>query len=183
MIALTFLLLMWAGTSAPSPGQPPVPRFEGRVLLRVSAPEPMQSTLMSCLTKGLRGLDGVTIVDRVPDYEISVLGVQLGLEGSAKTGCALSVTILRTVDVGALCEMLLASQPVSPERRAWAFPPDQPYYGSFDQLIKTGPSDSLAALCSQVIERFETSHLQPARKLRQRRSDARKQSPEKQPEK
>src|SRR5262245_54020301 len=88
---------------------PPLPRFEVRVHLQRSGPKPIQGTLGSCLAKELGRLEGVTIVDKLPDYELSVLGVPLGAQGGAASGCALSVTVLKTIDAGGMCEMMLAS--------------------------------------------------------------------------
>src|SRR5262245_46538350 len=100
MLAATLALALGPTRAGePVPAQAPSPsRFEGRVQLHVSAPEPIHSTLASCLAKGLARLDGVSIVDRGPDYEISVLGVPLGPQGGAASGCALSVTVLKTID-------------------------------------------------------------------------------------
>jgi hypothetical protein len=71
-----------------------------KVRVRVSADDSMKRETLSFLTRELRSLGDVEVVDTAPDYEISVVALETSSRGSTvPTGYAVSAIVTAPIDL------------------------------------------------------------------------------------
>ena len=93
VIIFTIALLLTA--SSVSAQEKEFPKFVARVKLSVSGSENIKDEVVSYLSRELRALGDVVIVEQDARWELSVIVMELASRGGSKNGLAFSVVVIR----------------------------------------------------------------------------------------
>ena len=144
-----------------------------RVSVAVSAPETMRSETISFLTRELRALGDVEIVEDTPTYRVEVVALETASRASTEpTGYAISAIVTRPVNLTlAKTAFELYGQGVDAELRSNLFKITEKTSAGHEQILghylRIGPSDGLAKLCEGLIASIDGETFENARKGRQ----------------
>lgn len=154
-----------------------LPPFTPRVEVRVSADGSPKDLITSYVTRELRDIGGIVIVDSDPLYSIQIVAVDLQTKSGIKTGYALSSVVFTFLNPQSVC--MLAGVAKDADRTKWltTFVSGQGQIA--DHRIQICDTDGLRALCDKLVASFDSEQLEPSRKALQDLQD-RMDHPEKQ---
>jgi hypothetical protein len=133
--------------------------FNARVTVEVSATENIKGLIHSFLTRELRSLEDVLIVDEDPDYKLEVAAVELTSNKGQKTGVALSILILMPFDSELFTPLLEAKYKESSELITTNL------YNLNKHWLRVGSDDDLRKICQKIVADFDSQHLESSRIL------------------
>jgi hypothetical protein len=135
-----------------------------RVMVAVTGPDELKANISSYINRELRDIKDVDVVDELPDFTISIVG----LETSGVRGYAMSLLVeedlpewIRSVLKHNTCG-LIPSKDIDGLRL---------YKGIDDHQLLVGPFSELRATCTSIVSRFDTNSLEPRRKLLRRQKE------------
>jgi hypothetical protein len=89
--------------------QIPIPKYECRVQLSVSASEDIKSILQSYLARELRSLGDISLVDDEADFKVIVIGMNTYSDNNTMIGYTIATTIVEPFDNQLMLTFLRAS--------------------------------------------------------------------------
>ena len=138
------------------------PRFSVR--LKISAQGDMKSEIESYISRELRSLGDVYLVDNDEAYRIGIIAFELINTGGRKDGYAVTALITSTFPTDLLATVL-SSHGVSKDGvKTWRDIADEHERVERFILDTCGRSD-LRKVCEQIVIDFDTKILEPIRKL------------------
>lgn len=154
------LLATIATASAQTRGYPP---FSSRVNVEISAEESIQNEITSLISRELRKLGDVVMVNEDYTYKLSIVVIEHRLESGRTVGVSFSVVILQTVPSDLLLKPLVKADSWK-SVESWV----SKVYFYVGHFIQTGPKNELEDLCRSVVAKFDSNHLEKDRKEYQR---------------
>lgn len=136
--------------------------FTTRIKVAVTADDKLSPAISSYINRELRSLKDVEIVDVNPEWELSVIAMEVTNVGGDKVGVAISTKISRYVD-----NRLILKPGLS-------FPSNLTLFS--DHLLNVGATRQIEELCKQIIVNFDTTHLEVQRKSFRELIESRKKS-------
>ena len=140
-----------------------------RVAVSVSATDSLRNQITSYITRELRTIPDIVIVEDKPEYEIQIVALNDALESGRKIGYSMSVVI--TYRVGDFFVKELAGTNNQTVKYAASMLAED-YVDVRTHRLLTGPNEGLQANCSKVVADFDASELEPTRKFIQKLRDA-----------
>ena len=157
LIAVVAFTLVITATSQEQPD----PRF--RVQVAVSAPENIRGLIRSYITRELRSLRDVEIVDEHPRWLIQVVATEVSGKDGYKLGVSLSIAVLEKFDNSYLKSLMLETYKkdlvVSLTSNLYSLP---------DLWIRIGSRNDLRNICDGIVADFDTQHLEVSRRVLRR---------------
>jgi hypothetical protein len=155
----TFIILIALAISHAGFGQEAL-KFHGSVKLSISGEESIKNEITSFMSRELRELSDVTVVDENPDWEISVVAMESHLKSGQKTGFVISVVLFqhynpKVFDI--LFDKKHAEVAKNLMTRAVIY---------LDHWLRSGSTEELKTVCQGLVADFDSKHLAEARKLR-----------------
>jgi len=138
--------------------EPDNAQFSAKVKLSVSASDSIKSSVTSCLNRELRTLTDLRLVDEKPDWELSVLALDVQSTRGYRGGIAISTVILARFQNE---KMRLLFRPaekalgLAQTSNLWEYP---------SHSLNMDASDRLQIMCKQIVADFDTKHLEKSRK-------------------
>lgn len=174
-IVLCFVFACYVGLFAQEKqeNQKPI-KYSTKIKINISANDKIKGELTSYLTRELRELNDVTIVDKKADWVLEILGIDLETKNGYKNGFCISVIILKPFGNGDLIVAFL--QDTTIERTQWSNLAKAVYsintntdvflnaYSFCGSWIRTGAPDEMKKVCQGVIADFDSEYLEPERK-------------------
>ena len=145
-------------------------KFSAKVKVSVTAEGNIKNRVSSYLNRELRALNDVELVETNPEWEISVIAMELKSVGGTKTGFALSTVILISYDNRLLCSFFEAEYKAL-EYTAAVVKETSSLYLRPSQWLNIGSTDDLQRICRDVVADFDMKHLEESRKLYRRMPD------------
>lgn len=134
-----------------------------RVKLNVSATENIKGEVVSYLSRQLRQISDIDIVDDDPTIIISVIALETRNKGGLSTGYALSILVQRPIRYPQMREVLATKL----DKGAMAVL-DLAFVNStaiLSHFIQTGGSDELESLCRKIIADIDGNVFENERKF------------------
>ena len=164
-------------------------KLEFRVKLDIanySSNKNLAEELRSYISRELRSLGDVLIVNEDPDYELIILSMD-AKTGGESVGYVISGLILQTFDIEGF--VMTASLFISDEKAKEAL--KESLLKSFDlwtnniyenpsNLVRTTPIDGLKSACQKIVTDFDTDYLERGREIHRYFEETRKK-PKKEP--
>ena len=149
--------------------QKEIPKYQERVNLIVSGDQNIKGEVTSYITRELRSLNDVIIVDENADWQISILAMEAITKGSYKGGIALSVVILRPFNNNILKPFIgkLTADQSNLIDALTSF-----LYRYEEHWLRIGSPDDLKSICQGIVADFDSKHLEKSRRLYQQTNDA-----------
>lgn len=163
---LTLLCLLLPSSS--SAEERTLPKFSARVELSVSSSEQITGEGTSYLSRELRSLPDVTIVEQDPDWLMSVVALEVKTKGGYTAGVAISIVILKPYKTAPLKVVV---GPLTPDKEKLVDMATTDLYSYQGQWLRTGASSELKELCQGIIADFDSKHLDKDRKFHQEMID------------
>lgn len=150
-------------------------KFNPKVKVDVSANDNINGEIVSYLSRELRSLGDVIVVDEKPDWTISIVALELTNKGGNNTGVALSILILSKphsplIEMGIndlyrlkkinKFEMDSLQQMINID-----FGLVTEYEGHW---LRTGSPDNLRDICNGIVADFDSKYLEPTREYFQK---------------
>jgi hypothetical protein len=138
------------------------PKYSATVQVDVSCDdEPLKGQIRSFVSRELRSLGDITIVDEAPDFVLSVIATPAKTQGNIVTGVVIATQFTGTVkiDLTSLKGKVSArsidmlTDVLNGARIVWGFE------------LQTGSMNDVQSLCRIIVADFDTSALEPCRKL------------------
>lgn len=161
--ALAFLL---ATSQSLSAQKKPIPPYSTRVQLDLSTDSATEPVIRSYLTRELRTLPGVQIVDEKPYWRISLVVVPTETVGGIKTGYAISTVVLEKFREDLLDNLV----PDDAKRVTQLMLSDK--YSFEAHKLAVIPLERLRDKCAEIVAQFDSERLEPERALWQKLRDA-----------
>ena len=152
LVVLTLLSLAAHGA------QPGDTRIPVTIKLSVSASDSIKDAVIRCLTEELRALNDVRLVDDKPQWEISVLALDVRSTRGYRGGIAISALMLPRFQNERIADLLRPAERASGLAQTsslWEYP------GHF---LHMDAVDRLRILCSQVAAEFDERRLEKRRR-------------------
>ena len=134
-----------------------------RVQVAVSAPENIRGLITSYITRELRSLRDVEVVDEYPRWLIQVVAIEVSGKDGYKFGVSLSIAVLEKFDNSYLKSLMRETYKkdlvVSLTSNLYSLP---------DLWIRIGSHDDLRSICDGIVAGFDTEHLEESRRLLRR---------------
>jgi hypothetical protein len=133
-------------------------RSPATVKLTVSASDSIKEPVTSCLTRELRALDHVRLVSDQPDWEISVLALEVQSTRGYRGGIAISTVIVSRFQNEKTAPLSRPDERVSGLAQAsnlWDYPAHS---------LHLDASDRLQVMCKQIASDFDARQLEKSRK-------------------
>lgn len=166
----TFLLVVSAFvmSSVVFPQERDLPKFSAKVKLSVTADDKLKATVTSYLTRELRSISDVIVVYENAEWELCILAMELHSKGGFTTGVAISVVILRPLDIDLLKWLLTSVGDLNSKQvkvidsaKTWNL------YNYRHHWIAVDPLERLKSLCQEIIADFDSEFLEEERKRHQ----------------
>lgn len=141
--------------------------FSARVRLAVAAPAAIKNTLTSQLERQLRSLNGVELVDSMPDFEINVVAMEVRSTRGYRGGIAISTLVLARFQYESMERLFRPAETargLAQVSNLWEHP---------SHSLQMDASDRLQLMCKQIIADFDTRHLEKSRKRLRQEPNAR----------
>lgn len=133
-----------------------------RVKVTVSASESIKDSVSSYLNRELRSLNDVEVVNDNPDWEISVVAMELKTVGGYKNGIALSTVIVTPFNNQSLSGFF------QPKFKTTGLQMTSGLSWYPDQWLNVGSADDLQKQCKDIITNFDVTTLEESRKSLQK---------------
>jgi hypothetical protein len=133
-------------------------RFSVTVKLTVSASESIKESVASCLTRELRVLKDVRLVDDRPDWEIGVLALDVQSTRGYRGGIALSTVALPRFQNEKIAQLLRPAEKESglaQTSNLWEYPAHS---------LHLDASDRLQVMCKQIAAEFDAKQVEKSRR-------------------
>lgn len=133
-------------------------RFSARVKLTVSASDSIKDSVQGCLTGELRALNGVRLVGDKPDWEISVLALDVRSTRGYRGGIAISTVALPRFQNERIAPLFRPTEEgsgLAQTSNLWEYPAHS---------LHMDASDRLQVLCKQIAAEFDAKQLERSRK-------------------
>lgn len=144
-----------------------------RVHLSVSGSENIRGEVTSYLSRELRSLKNVALVDERPDIMLSVIAMESRSKGGYKTGIVFSVIVQQPFN-----DVLLYTVAAGLNNKQIDFLIDatKDSYNILGHWIQTGSPDEVKELSQKLIADFDGDYLEDIRKVRESNLERRKRS-------
>lgn len=129
-----------------------------RVRLVVSAPDSIRDSVISYLNRELNALNDVQLVDNAPQWEISVVALEIRSTRGYRGGIAVSTVVLNRFQNEELAPLF------RPAEKAWGLAQTSNLWKYPSHSLHMDASDRLQIVCRQIVADFETKHLGEIRK-------------------
>jgi hypothetical protein len=148
--------MLAAFTLSAHASQPGDARFSATAKLTVSASDSIREPVTSCLTRELRALDHVRLVSDQPDWEISVLALEVQSTRGYRGGIAISTVIVSRFqnERAALSHPDERVSGLAQTSNLWDYPAHS---------LHLDASDRLQTLCKQIAADFDAKQLAKSR--------------------
>lgn len=156
--------------------QQELPKFQARVKIDVSADENIKEEVQSYLARELRSLNDVIIVDENPEWELSIIAMELSTKEGYKKGIGFSIVILKPFNFNhRFVEILktLFGESIS-DKVELIDSLTYHVYSYEGHWLQTGPTDGLKSICQKIVVNFDSNHLEKSRKFYQQMTDSMK---------
>jgi len=163
MIILLFAVLLSYTSSAPLEGNLPA-KFTAKVQLRVSGSDNIKGEALSYLSRELRLLNDIVLVDEGADWILSIIAMEISTTGGYKSGITVSVVVMQPLDNEALAEIF----ELNSEKIKFFKELTSGFYSFEDHWIHTCGSDQLRATCRKIVADFDGNHLENAKKFQEK---------------
>jgi len=153
--SLGILAILSLAVHAAEPGNA---RFSASVKLAVSATDGIKNSVTSCLDRELRALGDVHLVNDEPDWEISVLALEVRSTRGYRGGIAISTIILTRFENEKMENLFRPADKLrglAQTANLWEHP---------SHSLDIEASDRLDIMCKQIITDFENRYLAKSRK-------------------
>lgn len=144
--------------------------LQPRVALDVSGPSSIEPLVRSYLTRELRSIPDIILVNDDGDFNVTVVAMELSA-GREILGIALSVVVLEAIPTSGLVSVAVAesgleiSQEQVFEISTAAQQLDNGYGSLVTHRLLTGPQNSLQSRCQEIIADFDGELLESQRRL------------------
>jgi hypothetical protein len=142
-----------------------VPAFSARVSIDVTAPQSIHSAISSYLTRELRELQGVQVVDSAAGYVLTVVAIETKSRGGQPTGVAMAVHSASVFDsalVGWVLQMRGEKLAESSRKAVDLLTSRLQNPGQLELYV--GADDDLKVLCERIVASFDTEMLEKRRR-------------------
>ena len=132
-------------------------RFPARVKLTISASDSIKDSVAACLTRELRALNDVQLVGERPEWEISVLALEVQSTRGYRGGIAMSTVVLprfRNEKIALLFRPTEKASGLAQTSNLWEHPAHS---------LHMDASDRLQIMCKQIAADFDAGHLEKKR--------------------
>jgi len=132
-----------------------------RIHVGVGGDPNITSLITSYITRELRSIGDIVVVDSKPDYKLIIVVIEDKTTSGKKIGFSLAMTILEYYREDAFMFML---------KERWKDPfrfimADLCVYKNL--LVMSGSDKDLRSTCSEIVANFDNEYLEPSRKLHQ----------------
>jgi len=139
-----------------------LPKFSASVTISVSANELIEQEVTSYISRELRQLGDVMIVDEGFRWQLGIVALEANLTDGKKSGFVLSAVIVEHFD-NSIFDYVAGEKEHVEETKAItedlvSFP---------DHVVYVGATKDLQLLCQKLVAHFDATHLDSARKTRQ----------------
>lgn len=153
-------------------------KWSGRVKLEVAGEAPLTDTVVSYISRELRALGDIELVQVNPDFAVSVVALENTVEeGRRVTGYTLAVVITKPVQLNLIDALLGDTVPETGRDSLKKTFKDAVEIK--DQSCKITPVEHLQKTCREIVIDLDTRCLQPARMYWQKGIDYMKEIREK----
>jgi hypothetical protein len=166
LILAVSVLLIWGSEicSAADTGPRDPLAFSVRVQLDVSAQKDMERRVTDYLTRDLRSLGDVLLVETNPEWVLSIIAAELESQSGDKTGVVLSITLLAPFDDRFFKEYVIPDcAQKGPRVKHFIDLSLADLYQLRDHWVEVGPN--LESVCSSLTANFNKRHLEEQRKI------------------
>lgn len=137
-----------------------------RVYVDVSGDPNIKSLITSYITRELRSIGDIVVVDSKPDYKLIIVAIEDHTTSGKKFGFSLAITILEYYREDIFRFMLK-------EKYKDSFRSIMADLCEFKNLLVMCDSDkNLRSTCSKIVANLDNEYLEPSRKFRQRIKDS-----------
>jgi hypothetical protein len=170
-----FAFLLLCGFPVLSDAQAPF-----RVKLSLTAPDSLKAQITSYLSRELRSLHDVVIVEQNHEYELVIIVVDLGTTEAYKIGIAISSVVLLPFDISEFTDKLVGKLLTSFAQhleltnigkdtieRTKDIYSTLPLYQVGDHQLRVASVNTLKSSCEDIIVDFDSRHLKLVRQMRQ----------------
>lgn len=141
------------------------PKFSTTVRLSITADEPLQNQIYSYISRELRSLGDVEIVNQDAEWVINVVAMTVHSKSGTELGVAFSTVVLGSSQT---LKVLVDISELSKKERE-AFYTMIPLYCTFNgHSLETGDKEDIKTLCHVIVVDFDFDHLKPSRETHQR---------------
>lgn len=159
-IVCGFLLMLSVVTTAKSDSK------VFRIYVEVDGDPNITSLITSYITRELRSIGDIVVVDSKPEYKLIIAAVETKTTGGEKLGFSLAIVILEYYPED-IYSYMLKEEDKDSFRSIMA---DICFFKRL--LVMSGPYRSLRSICSEIVAEFDNEYLEPSRKLSQRIKDS-----------
>ena len=132
-----------------------------RVAVNVSAKGNIKNLITSYVTRELRSLSDVVIVENNPQWELNIVAVEIRTKGGKKTGVAFSTVVLEPFNNQMLTTM------IQEKYKDIGSSLTSNLYEFQAQWLQVGSESDIRSICSGIVADFDGEHLEKRRKLYQ----------------
>ena len=132
-------------------------RFSARVKLTISASDGVRDSVQGCLTEELRALNDVRLVGDKPDWEISVLALDVRSTRGYRGGIAISTIVLPRFHNEKIALFFRPTEQrsgLAQTSNLWEYPAHS---------LHMDASDRLQVMCKQIAADFDARQLEKSR--------------------
>jgi hypothetical protein len=133
--------------------------YSFRVAVIVSAKGNIKNLITSYVTRELRSLSDVVIVENNPQWVLAIVAFELRTKGGEKTGVAFSTVVLEPFNNNMLKTLLQEKYKDS------GFSLTSNLYKFQAQWLQVGSESDIRSICSGIVADFDGEHLEKRRKL------------------
>jgi hypothetical protein len=152
---LSVLAVLNFAVHAAEPGNTQLP---ARVKLAVAAPDSIKDSVTSYFHRELRALSDVRLVNDKPDWEISVVALEIRSTRGYRGGIAISTVVLPRFNNEAMTHWFrreAKNVALAQTSNLWYRP---------RHYLQMDASDRLQIMCKEIVADFDTKYLEPSRR-------------------
>lgn len=152
---LSVLAVLSFAVHAAEPGNT---QFSTRVTLAIAASDSIKDSVTRYFNQELRALKGVQLVNDKPDWEISVVALEIRSTRGYRGGIAISTVVLPHFDNEAMAHWFrreVKDVALAQTSNLWNHP---------GHYLQVDASDRLQIMCKEIVADFDTRSLEPGRR-------------------
>jgi len=133
-------------------------RFSARVRLEVAAPDSIKNSVIGYFNRELRALNDVRLVNDKPDWEISVVALEITSTRGYRGGIAISTVVLPRFPNEIMTNWLrreVKDAGLDYTSNLWYHP---------THYLRMDASDRLQIMCKEIVADFNTESIEPSRR-------------------
>ncbi len=135
-----------------------IPKYSARVKINCSSNSDVME-ITSYLTRELRSLNDVSVVENNPDWELSIIVLETITKSGMKIGIVFSVVILKPISNEVLKFYLTEVGKLRPDQVAFIDLAKNDLYNFRGHWIDTGSKDDMRYICQRVVAQFDSGYL------------------------